>query len=78
MNRVVLALIAAVGVSFCIFLGLYLKDSPCDKKVELVDGEVIQCRSFTSTKEGTTHIKLCDGEKIVIPTVRIKQMTYGK
>jgi hypothetical protein len=46
----------------------------CDEHVVLIDSVEYDCREVSSYREGISIIKLCDGEKITIPTDRIKEI----
>lgn len=71
---------AAIGITICIFLyGLFIflaiKDSnECDESVTFLDGSTIECRSACSYEDNTTHIRKCDGQLIIVPTIRIKEI----
>ena len=69
-------LFGILGISFCVFLGLSIRDSgKCQNHIVLTDGSQMDCIAFHSSREGITHIRTCDGKKIIIPTSRIKEIT---
>ncbi len=69
-------IIGIVGIAYCAFIGISIKKSyDCDRHIVLIDGTELDCRSVTSTKEETTHIVTCDGKSIIVPTIRVKEIT---
>ena len=52
--------------------------SICDQHVILVDGEEHDCSSVSSWSNGMSTINMCNGERIDVPTHRIKQVTKIK
>ena len=48
--------------------------SVCDEHVILVDGEEHDCMNVCSFSNGMSTINMCDGEKINVPTNRIKKV----
>ena len=75
MNWKVGIFIAIVGIAYCIFLGLMINDSnKCDELVTFTDGTKIECICISSYDNGMTHIKKCDNKKIIVPTIRIKEI----
>jgi hypothetical protein len=51
------------------------KDMVCDEHVVLEDGKEYNCRSVSSGTNGMSCINMCDGERICVPTHRIKIIT---
>ena len=46
----------------------------CDEHVVMEDGTEYDCRSVSSYDSGISTIRLCDGSKIRVPTLRIKRI----
>lgn len=66
-----------------VLLGTFLffmvkKDMKCDEHVVLVDGTEYDCRGVSSFNNNMSCITLCDGERIGVPTNRIKIITKIK
>lgn len=75
MNWKIGILIAWIGITYCVFLGIMINDSnKCDELVTLTDGSKIECVDATSRDNGMTYIKRCDGVKVIVPTIRIKDI----
>jgi hypothetical protein len=53
-------------------------ETVCDEHVILVDGEEHDCSSVASWSNGMSTINMCNGERIDVPTHRIKQVTKIK
>ena len=71
-----------IGILFVTFVsvGMYFliknkKDMVCDEHVVLEDGKEYNCRSVSSYSNGMSCINMCDGERICVPTHRIKIIT---
>ena len=54
------------------------KSERCDEHVILEDGIEYDCKSVTSFNSGVSTINLCDGERITVPTYRIKMISRIK
>ena len=59
-------------LAFTILYFIIKNDSKCDEHVVLVDGTEYDCRSVSSFNNNMSCINLCDGERISVPTNRIK------
>jgi hypothetical protein len=72
-------IILLVGL-FSIALVYIIKqdETVCDEHVILVDGEEHDCSSVASWSNGMSTINMCNGERIDVPTHRIKQVTKIK
>lgn len=76
MNWKIAVLLGIFGILYCVFIGIGIKKSgDCDEHIVLIDGTEYDCIDVSSYKEGTTHIKTCDGKKIIVPTIRVKEIT---
>jgi hypothetical protein len=77
MNTKIAALIMIVGLSITFFIFLTINQSfTCSKHVILQDGVEYDCRDVVSHSNGMmSRVKLCDGNYIDLPTIRIKQVT---
>jgi len=71
-----------VVITFClaaIIIVLAIKKSEkCDEHVLLDDNTEYDCKSVTSFENQMSTINLCDGERITVPTHRIKIITKIK
>jgi hypothetical protein len=67
---ILLVTFVSVGMYF-----LIKKDMVCDEHVVLEDGKEYNCRSVSSYSNGMSCINMCDGERICVPTHRIKIIT---
>jgi hypothetical protein len=74
-----LLIILLVGL-FSVALAYAIKQdtSVCDEHVILVDGEEHDCINVSSWSNGMSTINVCNGERIDVPTHRIKQITKIK
>lgn len=54
------------------------KSEKCDEHVLMEDGTEYDCKSVSSFNSGVSTINLCDGERITVPTDRIKIITEIK
>lgn len=56
---------------------LYNNQKPsCNRKVELVDGEVYFTRRINYYRSGVADMQLCDGKRVVIQTDLIDTIKY--
>jgi hypothetical protein len=74
---IVFAVICLCLVSI-LFVLLIKKNTKCDEHIVLDDNTQYDCKSVTSFANGVSSINLCNGERIVIPTHRIKIITEIK
>jgi hypothetical protein len=74
-----LLIILLVGL-FSVALAYAIKQdtSVCDEHVILMDGEEYDCIGVSSWSNGMSTVNMCNGERIDVPTHRIKQVTKIK
>ena len=76
MNWKIGVLLGIVGILYCVFIGVGIKKSyDCDEHIVLIDGTEYDCQDVSSYREGTTYIKTCQGKLIIVPTLRVKEIT---
>lgn len=78
MNRFKEPLLIALGIAVVYGIILYFviqESRQCDTQVTLTNGEAYECRDVNSFHNGMSCIKLCDGNSIDVPTIRIKEVT---
>lgn len=61
-----------IGVFTAIGIGSIKHGKECDTTVVLVDGTTLKVSETITWKNGITDIISCKGEKIQVPTARIK------
>ena len=75
-------MLVVIVVASCILIITIIlklkKSERCDEHVILEDGIEYDCKSVTSFNSGVSTINLCDGERITVPTYRIKMITRIK
>jgi hypothetical protein len=77
-KKILMVLIPCILVSFGIAFLCIQKDMKCDEHIILNDGVEYDCRGVSSFSNGMSTINMCDGERIDVPTHRIKQVTKIK
>ncbi len=72
-------IILLVGLfSVALVYAIKQDESVCDEHVILMDGVEHDCSGVSSWSNGMSTINMCNGERIDIPTHRIKQVTKIK
>jgi hypothetical protein len=77
-KQILIIVTSTLLISIGIVYFSYQSDIKCDEHIILNDGEEYDCRSVSSWSNGMSTINMCDGERIDIPTNRIKQITKIK
>jgi hypothetical protein len=79
MNWRIGLVIAIVGIAYAIGIGFGIRESnKCDRHVTFTDSTEMDCRKVNSYNDGTSHIRTCDGSLIIVPTLRVKEITEIK
>ena len=69
------SIIAISAIAYGAFIYILIEeDKKCDEHVVMEDGTEYDCRSVSSYDSGISTIRLCDGSKIRVPTLRIKRI----
>lgn len=76
MNWKIGLLLAISAIAYFTFLVLGIKESnTCNRHVKFMDSTELDCRRAQSYDDGTTHIVNCKGDLVIVPTIRIKEIT---
>lgn len=79
MNWRIGLIIAIVGISYAIGIGFAIHESnKCNRHVKFTDDTEMDCRKVNSYNDGTSHIRTCEGNLIIVPTLRVKEITEIK
>lgn len=79
MNWRIGLIIAIVGIAYAIGIGFAIHESnKCNRHVKFTDDTEMDCRKVNSYNDGTSHIRTCDGSLIIVPTLRVKEITEIK
>lgn len=54
------------------------ESNKCNRHVKFTDDTEMDCRKVNSYNDGTSHIRTCDGSLIIVPTLRVKEITEIK
>ncbi len=74
----IVCVVVALCISIITIISQIKKSERCDEHVILEDGIEYDCKSVSSFNSGVSTINLCDGERITVPTDRIKIITEIK
>jgi hypothetical protein len=72
----IILVVVITGLIYGGIMYLVIEDSKvCDEQVTLDDGTLIKSTNVVSRDSGMSTIETCDGERIQVPTIKIKMIT---